>query len=100
VSFYALVPPFVTVSERRPESILRVGGLYYLPVLWSGMGFGSYDESEQQEQTVDEDDGGESVNVHEHDHQGEVSIEDADSEELLNQLQDIKDDGQDEEAEE
>lgn len=57
------------------------------------MGFGSYDESEQEKQqsesSVDEDD---AVNVHEGAHEGEVSYEtEASSDELLDQLQDIKD---------
>jgi len=50
------------------------------------MGFGSYDESERQEQNVD----GEGINVHEHQHEGGVSTEGADSDELLDRLQDIK----------
>ncbi len=55
------------------------------------MGFGSYDESEQQNQNVeaDEDEG---VNVHDEDHHGEVSFEsDMSTDELVGQLQDIKD---------
>ncbi|WP_439025845.1 DUF5786 family protein [Haloarchaeobius sp. DT45] len=55
------------------------------------MGFGSYDESEQQEQDndIDEDD---AVSVHEHDHDGTVEFEpDMSNEELVDQLQDMKD---------
>ena len=58
------------------------------------MGFGSYDESEQQNHEVaaDEDEV-EGVNVHENDHRGEVSFEsDASTDELLDQLEDIKSD--------
>ena len=58
------------------------------------MGFGSYDESEQQnhEVTASEDEV-EGVNVHENDHRGEVSFEsDASTDELLDQLEDIKSD--------
>ena len=54
------------------------------------MGFGSYDESEQQDQNADDEDDGEGINVHEHEHEGEISTEGADSDELLDQLQDIK----------
>lgn len=55
------------------------------------MGFGSYDESEQQNQNVDADED-EGVNVHDEDHQGEVSFEsDMSTDELVGQLQDIKD---------
>ena len=58
------------------------------------MGFGSYDESEQQNHEVAvDDDEVEGVNVHENDHRGEVSFEsDASTDELLDQLQDIKSD--------
>ncbi len=61
------------------------------------MGFGSYDESEQEKQQsesdVDEDD---AVNVHDGAHEGEVSYDtDASSDELLDQLQDIKESGED-----
>ncbi|WP_135828241.1 DUF5786 family protein [Halorussus halobius] len=55
------------------------------------MGFGSYDESEQQDQDndFDEDDG---VTVHENTHEGKVSFDsDASQDELLDQLNDIKD---------
>jgi hypothetical protein len=56
------------------------------------MGFGSYDESEQENQqqsTADED--VEAVNVHENDHQGEVSYEnEADTDQLLSQLAEMK----------
>lgn len=57
------------------------------------MGFGSYDESEQQNHEVAADDEAEGVNVHENDHRGEVSFEsDASTDELLDQLEDIKSD--------
>jgi hypothetical protein len=60
------------------------------------MGFGSYDESEQENQAsesdVDEDD---AVSVQDAKHDGEVSYDaDASSDELLDQLQEIKDDGE------
>lgn len=62
------------------------------------MGFGSYDESEQQNQERDEDESGEGVSVKENNHEGEVSFEaEGSTEDLLDRLQDIKDD---EEAEE
>ena len=54
------------------------------------MGFGSYDESEQKDQAndFDEDEG---VSVHENSHEGEISFDsDASQDELLDQLQDIK----------
>jgi len=60
------------------------------------MGFGSYDESEQQDQDsdFDEDDG---VSVHENTHEGKVSFDsDASQDELLDQLNDIKDSAEDE----
>ncbi|MFC3959250.1 DUF5786 family protein [Halovivax cerinus] len=58
------------------------------------MGFGSYDESEQQQPDVsDEDDEDAAVNVHEHEHDGDMTVETgASTDELLGQLQDIKDD--------
>ena len=56
------------------------------------MGFGSYDESEQQDQNVDASED-EAVNVHESEFKGDVQFEtDASTDELMNQLQDIKDD--------
>jgi len=56
------------------------------------MGFGSYDESEQERQNADTSaDDTEAVNVHENDYNGSVSVEsDASTDELLGQLQDIK----------
>jgi len=61
------------------------------------MGFGSYDESEQKDQSV-EADGDEGVNVHDEDHDGEVSFEsDMSTDELVGQLEAMKDDGDDEE---
>ena len=57
------------------------------------MGFGSYDESEQKDQSVDEDDDTEAVNVHEDHDTGDVAFEsDKSTDELVDQLQDIKDD--------
>jgi hypothetical protein len=57
------------------------------------MGFGSYDESEQEDQSGSDIDADDAVNVHEDDHDGEVTFEsDASSEELVDRLQDIKDD--------
>ncbi|MFP4174481.1 MAG: DUF5786 family protein [Halobacteriales archaeon] len=58
------------------------------------MGFGSYDESEQEKQgsesDVNEDD---AVSVQDAKHDGDVSYNtEASSDELLDQLQDIKDD--------
>jgi hypothetical protein len=57
------------------------------------MGFGSYDESEQENQEYDTDyDDDEAVQTGQADHQGEVEYEiDASSEELLDKLQEIKD---------
>jgi hypothetical protein len=57
------------------------------------MGFGSYDESEQQNQEVNaDDDDSEGVSVHENDHEGKVTFEtDASTDELMDQLADIKD---------
>ncbi|SEV97046.1 DUF5786 family protein [Halobacterium jilantaiense] len=56
------------------------------------MGFGSYDESEQKDQSVDTDDD-RGVSVHENDHDGEISFDsEADSDELIDQLQSMKDD--------
>ena len=62
------------------------------------MGFGSYDESEQENQQSDADmDDDEAVNLHKN-HDGEVNYEsNASSEELLDKLQEMKDDGDDEE---
>jgi hypothetical protein len=60
------------------------------------MGFGSYDESEQENQEFETDlDENEAVNTTENDHEGEVSYEfsDASSDELLDQLEEIKDQG-------
>lgn len=61
-----------------------------MDVASSCMGFGSYDESEQQDQDIEADDD-EAVNVHENDHQGDVEFDsDASTDELLNQLESIK----------
>jgi hypothetical protein len=58
------------------------------------MGFGSYDESEQENQELDlDDDGGDGVKTDESDHEGAVEFEPgASNDELLDRLQDIKDD--------
>jgi hypothetical protein len=62
------------------------------------MGFGSYDESEQENQQSDADlDDSEGVSVHQNDHKGEATFETgASNEELIDQLQSMKDDGDDE----
>lgn len=61
------------------------------------MGFGTYDESEQQNQEVDADDENEGVTVHENDNEGEVSFEtDASTDDLVDQLEDIKTSSSDE----
>ncbi|WP_135825174.1 DUF5786 family protein [Halorussus ruber] len=60
------------------------------------MGFGSYDESEQKDQDsdFDEDD---AVNVHENSHEGEISFDsEASQDELLDQLDEIKNSGDEE----
>lgn len=63
----------------------------------SDMGFGSYDESEQQNQEQDTDDDGEAVNVHEHEHEGELTFEtDVSTDELLDQLDEMKNGGDEE----
>ncbi len=68
------------------------GRLLPAPPFQLDMGFGSYDESEQKDQSVDTDDD-RGVNVHENDHDGDVSFDtDADSDELIDQLQSMKDD--------
>ena len=61
------------------------------------MGFGSYDESEQQDQNVDASED-EAVNVHESEFEGNLEFEtDASTDELMNQLEEIKEDEEDEE---
>lgn len=57
------------------------------------MGFGSYDESEQENQEYETDlDNDEAVTTEENKHEGEMSFENgASSDELLDRLQDIKD---------
>ncbi|WP_251331579.1 DUF5786 family protein [Haloplanus pelagicus] len=62
------------------------------------MGFGSYDESEQQNQEVNaDDDDSEGVSVHENDHEGKITFEtDASTDELMDQLADIKDGAEEE----
>ncbi|ELY51432.1 MULTISPECIES: DUF5786 family protein [Natronorubrum] len=55
------------------------------------MGFGSYDESEQQEVDADFDDD-DAVQSSENSHDGEIEFENgASSDELLDRLQEIKD---------
>lgn len=58
------------------------------------MGFGSYDESEQENQEYDADlDDNEGVSTSESDHKGSVEFEiGASNDELLDRLEDIKDD--------
>ncbi|WP_247002596.1 DUF5786 family protein [Halosolutus gelatinilyticus] len=57
------------------------------------MGFGSYDESEQQEVDADFDDD-DAVKSEENSHEGTIEFENgASSDELLDRLQEIKDDG-------
>ncbi|PSQ27764.1 death domain-associated protein [Halobacteriales archaeon QS_9_68_17] len=57
------------------------------------MGFGSYDESEQDNQElgdIEDDDG---VTTEENEHDGDIEYEiGASSDELINRLQDIKED--------
>ncbi|MFP8952641.1 DUF5786 family protein [Natrialbaceae archaeon A-arb3/5] len=61
------------------------------------MGFGSYDESEQNQQTSNDEDDAEAVNVHENDHHGELSFEsDLSTNELVSQLDSMKDESDDE----
>lgn len=56
------------------------------------MGFGSYDESEQRDDTVTADESDQNVRVHEHEHNGELSFEsNASADDLLSQLDSIKD---------
>lgn len=58
------------------------------------MGFGTYDESEQRDQDVDGDEDA-GVNVHDDD-EGELSFEsDASTDQLVDQLQEMKDDDDD-----
>ncbi len=58
------------------------------------MGFGSYDESEQENQHAENDvDEEDAVTVRDAKHDGEVNYEsNASSEELIDKLQDMKDD--------
>ncbi|WP_135853498.1 DUF5786 family protein [Halorussus salinus] len=62
------------------------------------MGFGSYDESEQENQDYDTDlDDDNGVNTEENSHEGSVDFEiGASNDELLDRLEDIKDDDQSE----
>lgn len=60
------------------------------------MGFGSYDESEQQKGEINADDDGEGVNVHENDHEGELTFETDSTDNLLDQLEEIKGDAENE----
>lgn len=61
------------------------------------MGFGSYDESEQENQQTETDvDEENTVSLHENRQEGEVSsTSNASSDELIDQLQDIKSNRQD-----
>ena len=57
------------------------------------MGFGSYDESEQEQPGDREEDDGEVVNAHEKDYDGEMTVDsDASTDELIDQLGEIKGD--------
>ncbi|PSQ45766.1 death domain-associated protein [Halobacteriales archaeon SW_6_65_15] len=62
------------------------------------MGFGSYDESEQENQDYDADlDDDNGVTTEENSHEGSVDFEiGASSDELLDRLEDIKEDGPEE----
>jgi hypothetical protein len=62
------------------------------------MGFGSYDESEQDNQDYDADLDDESgVSTEENSHEGEIDFDiGASNDELIDRLQDIKEDGPDE----
>lgn len=64
--------------------------------MFTYMGFGSYDESEQQDQSADIDDD-EAVTVHENDHDGQVNFEsEASQEELIGRLDEMRDEEDDE----
>ena len=57
------------------------------------MGFGSYDESEQENQQLDMNDGDDAVDADGGAHEGSVEFDNgASNDELLDRLQDIKDD--------
>jgi hypothetical protein len=62
------------------------------------MGFGSYDESEQENQDYDADlDDDNGVSTEENSHEGKVDFEiGASNDELIDRLQDLKEDGPDE----
>jgi len=67
----------VKLSRRWPEPTL--------------MGFGSYDESEQEQPSDTDEDDGETVNAHENEYDGELSVDsDASTDELIDQLGEIK----------
>jgi hypothetical protein len=84
-----LVFPSIPYTQTRA---LEPGVLFRRGFLRFNMGFGSYDESEQGDQDTDIDEDG-AVNVHENDHDGEISFDsEADSDELIDQLQSMKDD--------
>lgn len=63
-----------------------------MTMILSNVGFGSYDESEQQNQEFNtDDDDSEGVSVHENDHEGEITFEtDASTDDLVDQLAEIK----------
>lgn len=66
------------------------------------MGFGSYDESEQENQSMNTDlEDSEAVNTAEHEHEGDVQYEfgETTSDDLLDQLEEIKGRQAEEEAE-
>lgn len=62
------------------------------------MSFGGYDESEQQNQDIKaDDDDSEGVSVHENEHEGEIMVEtDASTDDLIEQLAEIKEIDKDE----
>lgn len=61
--------------------------------VYTSMGFGSYDESEQENQEIDASDiEDEGLDTADHNHEGEVEFEfgDTTNDDLLEQLEDIK----------
>ena len=76
----------------RPGEAVSVGNFFPSTVLGShGMGFGSYDESEQENQEIDVSDDDGAVDADGGAHEGDVEFEiGASNDELLERLQDIK----------
>lgn len=93
-----IVTELITL-ENHHHTGQHIAGNIGLACRHCTMGFGSYDESEQQHQTQDTDDDEEvAVTVHEHEYEGSVSVETGGStDDLLGQLQDIKENNADEE---